>query len=393
MTRITNQNEYDRMIGGRLKLIRDFVFFGCLAMRMKLVERTDIDFLAATDGQNIYYNPNNTKDLSNAEIVGLLAHEAGHPMLLHHLRAGARDHQRWNIACDFALNLVLQDSFKHINGATLPAGGCLDEKWRDMSAEEIYDRLPQSMGQPQDGEGEGQGKSVRGQKPYDDILNGAKGMSESEVKAEEARIKGEIQNAAALARKAGQMTSNLEKLVEAICEPKANWRSILHDFISSKAETDYNWALPHQRMLEQYGVVYPTLDGLKLGDLAIIVDASGSCWGDLNQFASELSDMLAQYECSIDVVYHDTKVTNVEHFTTNDLPIVIQPGGGGGTMAREAYDYVAENFRPVAVIHLTDGEIFDWEKIEVPDVPVLVACSHKPGMSMIPNWAVTIDIS
>lgn len=294
----------------------------------------------------------------------------------------ARDPKKWNIACDHVINLELLEQFNvmHKRGVQpkLPAGGCADPQYKGMNAEEVYNKLPD---QPEDSGGEG----------FDVVIDGTAGMSEEQIKTEEAKIRANVQNAAALAAKAGQMSDSLRQLVEAICEPKANWRTIIRDYLTAKAETDYNWAQPHQRMLHQYGVVYPTLDGEKLGNIVMLVDASGSCYNDQEQFCSEVSDILSAYECSLDVIYHDTKVTAVDHYESDDLPIVMRPAGFGGTDAVLAFKEV-EDYDKDLIIWLTDLEV-DVARIEPPACDVIVACSRKRYFKNCPSWARLIDIS
>lgn len=401
---IKHPDQHDRMIAGRIALIMNHVFFGSMAMRLKLVEDENFTYpwnnepcLGGVDGKNLIYNPLALAKLNRAEVVGFIAHEVMHIMLCHHVRRGDRDPKGWNIAADIAGNLQLVDLFEEAaknrgNGSwfKLPEGGLIEKQFAGMSAEEVYMRLSQQANE--DGaDGQGQGK-----KGFDVLSDGKNAagqqLSESEARAEIARVKAELQNAANLARKAGHMTAGLEKFIDEICEPKANWRQLLADFVTEKAELDYNWAKPHQRMLHQYGIVLPTLDGEKLGHVVTIVDTSGSCWDELAQFMAELSDILSNYECDLTVVYHDTRVTKVEEFSSNDMPIQLAPAGGGGTCAREAYEWVAENTDADFIIHLTDG-FLNFKVIVAPDVPVLIACSDKTGAKDCPDWATVIDIT
>jgi predicted metal-dependent peptidase len=61
----------------------------------------------ATDGVTLFYNPSFVDTLNSATLVGVLAHEVMHPALQHHLRRSTRNPRRWNIACDYAINLLL----------------------------------------------------------------------------------------------------------------------------------------------------------------------------------------------------------------------------------------------------------------------------------------------
>src|ERR1700756_4405855 len=68
--------------------------------------------------------------------MGTLAHEVMHPALQHHTRRNGRDPRRWNMACDYAINPILVDA-----GLTLPEGVLLEDRFRGMSAERIYNQL------------------------------------------------------------------------------------------------------------------------------------------------------------------------------------------------------------------------------------------------------------
>src|SRR5882724_9127319 len=74
--------------------------------------------------------------LNAATLAGTLAHEVMHPALHHHVRRSGRDPKRWNMACDFAINPLLIDA-----GLNLPEGVLLDNRFRGMSAEQIYNLL------------------------------------------------------------------------------------------------------------------------------------------------------------------------------------------------------------------------------------------------------------
>jgi hypothetical protein len=68
--------------------------------------------------------------------MGTLEHEVMHPALQHHTRRNGRDPSRWNMACDYAINPILVDA-----GLTLPEGVLLEDRFRGMSAERIYNQL------------------------------------------------------------------------------------------------------------------------------------------------------------------------------------------------------------------------------------------------------------
>jgi predicted metal-dependent peptidase len=90
----------------------------------------------ATDGKVHLFNPEFITGLSFDETVGVQLHENEHDVRRHHTRRGNRDPLRWNKATDFAINIDLKDS-----GVTLPKEAFLDERFRGMSAEDIFRTL------------------------------------------------------------------------------------------------------------------------------------------------------------------------------------------------------------------------------------------------------------
>lgn len=363
-------------MAARISLIREKVFWGQMAMRLELVEAPSIKTMA-TDGVRLFYNPVFVESLKFDELVGVVAHEAGHPMHSHHLRENGRSHNKWNIACDAVLNIALKEErFK------LPDGAVDLPHYADMSAEEVYDRLTdKEVEKYQSGDGWNIGE----------VLDGTDGMSEQQIAAAEGQIKAAIANAAAMARKAGQMSAGLERLIDGLLKPKADWRTILWQWLTAKAENDYSWAQPHTRMLQQYGVVYPVLYGYKLGNIGIFHDASGSTSSAQEQFVSEISDILMQYECKITVLTHDTTTLAIEEYSSDDLPIKFKVVGFGGTDARHTFELASEHDFDV-IIWLTDLEV-DCSKLRVPECPVLIACCGRHYINAGPKWATVIDIT
>lgn len=370
---MNSQDQLIRLKAARIRLVRNHIFFGAIAMRLHLQPEDSLPSLAGVDGKNIFFNPTQLADVSSSQLEGLLAHEALHIMLLHHLRRGSRDPKKWNIAGDHAINLtLLAERFE------LPANGLHDPKYRGMSAEQIYALLPDSP------TGEG----------FDIVMDGNSNMLEKEVKAEEERIKAAVVNAAALARKAGQMTAGIERLIEAICEPKANWQTVLAEYVTEIAAHDFDWARPSQRHLHQYGIICPTLDSRdKLGRIGIGNDASGSTLRFQEQFASEISDILSQFDCTITVLNHDTEVKSVDEYSSDDLPIQLKIVGCGGTRFDTFYTTVRDEYDFDLLIHLTDGEA-SWRGVEAPSCPVIVACCGDTGtIAQIPGWARVVSLS
>lgn len=81
----------------------------------------------------IYVNPN--AGLTQDEWRFVLAHEALHAALGHHVRGGGRDLDLFNVACDFVINGWLRE----MNVGVQPHGSLYDPQFDGMSAESVYD--------------------------------------------------------------------------------------------------------------------------------------------------------------------------------------------------------------------------------------------------------------
>ena len=126
-----------RLLRSRIQLLLRRCFYGQIALSLPLKEENRIPTFA-TDGKFIYYNKEFAESIANDEhLEWILIHEILHNVLLHLLRIGARNPERWKIAVDFATNCILKNEFGYV------IEGCLyDVKFENKSAEEIYNLLP-----------------------------------------------------------------------------------------------------------------------------------------------------------------------------------------------------------------------------------------------------------
>lgn len=104
----------------------------------------------ATDGYNIFVNPQFTANLDVTGKVFVMAHEIMH-CLLNHLRrakiAGHNDHMKSNIAADYECNATLSEygGIGLIKSDTMKKlGAYIDQKYANMGYEQIYDIISQS---------------------------------------------------------------------------------------------------------------------------------------------------------------------------------------------------------------------------------------------------------
>ena len=120
------------------KLLINWPFIGGIIMRMELIAvRDDRLDTACTDGDNIFVDIDFYSNLTKDERLFVLAHEVWHSVLLHFARCQKRNRERFNVATDLEIHFVLENE-KMSEPFVLPH----DESWKNLSAEEIYEKLP-----------------------------------------------------------------------------------------------------------------------------------------------------------------------------------------------------------------------------------------------------------
>lgn len=353
-------NAEQKMLKARTNLILDHPFFGCLALRLKLIEDKKFD-TAATDGAHIWYSPEFVDSLTTQEATGVLAHEVMHVALGHFWRQGHREHEKWNIAGDYAINYNLLQA-----GFTLPDGVLSNHAYNNMAAEEIYSKLPDSRKT----DGGKQGK--KGKKGSDPGRCG--GVIPAKDKKTAEQMKAEIKAAVSEALRVDQgcLPAYMQRQIKKAIETVVPWHVLLRDLVERSAKNDYNWSRPSRRHFAS-DIILPSLISEEIPEVAIAIDTSASITEEqLSIFAAEASAVLGAYDTTVRVIYCDAKVQNKEEetFTRADLPLEFKLLGGGGTKFAPVFEYIEEKgFTPNCLIYFTDlcGSFSEQE----PDYPVM----------------------
>lgn len=371
---VTNEERAGRLSAARTALVLDHPFFGALALRLKITEAPpSITKTMATDGRSLFYSPAFVDQCSDDELLGLFAHEVSHPAMQHHTRMGPRDLKRWNRAADYAVNPLLVDA-----GFTLPEGGLLDDQFRGLSAEQIYERLPHDEGDDGDGNEQGQGSGSDDPSdgsgdqpgPVADVPGAV--LPAPDMVQDAADWQVAVTQAANAAKMMGRLPGGMQRAVAEMTRAKADWRAILRRFVQQTAACDYSWKAPNRRYM-QHGIYLPELRSESMPPFVIGNDTSGSIsdaiqgafTGEMNAIAEE-----CQPE-SITVIHADADVAGVETFEKGD-PIVLHPAGGGGTDFRPLFEHVErEGLQPACIIYLTDGYGTFPESSEIPTLWVM----------------------
>lgn len=348
-------------------------FFATLALFARFIPTQTIS-TAATDGKDIFYNPDFLQSLPTPQQDGLLLHEVLHAALLHVLRRGVRDAQTWNIAADIVVNGIIcqQGCFE------LPAGGIRDTQLENFSVEEIYELLQQQgcnycLDNPDLLEtsppaplliGEGS-NSVGGEgfRPEFDSL------SEAQKAQLEAHWRNAMQQAAVIARTTsqGNLPAGMERELGALDSAQLDWRSYLWRYLV-KTPTDYSG---FDRRFIGRGLYLENLEGESV-KVYVAVDTSGSIDNQqLKTFLSEVNGILRSYphlECEL--YYADADVYGA--YELNPDSEIPQPQGGGGTSFVPFFDRVTANWDGMVsavCVYLTDG--YGTFPDIYPELPVL----------------------
>jgi predicted metal-dependent peptidase len=405
----------DRLKKARAKMLVKHPFFATLMMSMPMIE-TQMIPTAATDMKQLFINPDFVESVDDDVLMFVIAHEIMHTALVHGMRLSGRDPLRWNVATDYAINLILKDSNFKIWPQAL-----LDEKYRDLSADNIYNQLkkedddqqqqqqqgqgrqqgqPDPNAQPQPGQQPSQAAGAGGQQPppppgqqpqpgsgpptagqpgnqhHSPMLGDLIQPDAAGDPVAEDRLRKDIQQrvaqAASIARMTGNMPGSLERFVQQVLEPKVPWYETLRHLMTEHDQVDEDWMHRNRR----FATYLPTDHAENRLGIAIgIGDTSGSISDEeLIDMGSEFTGICEQTKPEeIRMVWADTHVQSVQVFEPGDV-IDLEPKGGGGTDMRVPLKY-AEQFEPRIVVLFTDGHT-PWPK-EEPPFPLIVCCTTQ----------------
>lgn len=361
-----NTRAQQELVRARAGLVLDEPFFGTLSLRLKIVQDPTCGTLW-TDGKRLGYNPDFALKLTPQELKGVICHEIMHCVFRHQTRRGDRNHIKWNIACDYAINNFITKD----NRYKLPEGALVDKKYDGMTAEHIYDILPiQEIEVYMTGEGvpdPGACGEIRDSE-------GSNGQPANDLeKARENRDWQIATTQAANAAKAqGKLPGHIAELMKDFNQSKVPWQNVLRNFMTSVSKDDYSFTRPNRRFAHM-NMYLPSMYSEALGEVVIAVDTSASVSREeLKQFGGEISSIIEDTRPKkVHVIYCDTQVNGHEEFTVDDMPLELSYKGRGGTCFTPAFDYAREHVEdPVCFIYLTDMGADDFPEVP-PPYPVL----------------------
>jgi len=140
-----------RLFRARATLVEQSPFLGSLVLKVPLLITGDPRVATAcVDGRGVcYFGKDFLEALDLPALRAVLLHETLHLALDAFPRCGSRRPLRWNVAHDFAINQLIEDSSSGSAFLTLPEAfkPLLDPRFRGFGAEDIYEQLPADLGE------------------------------------------------------------------------------------------------------------------------------------------------------------------------------------------------------------------------------------------------------
>ena len=345
----------------RAWFVASYPLLGALAASFKVIEDRDVcarmDIrVAAVDAseRTLYFNPSAGLALEEAKFV--MAHEFLHVALRHHARVEDRDPYIWNVACDYAINLWLDEMGV---GERPSLGLLLDHDLKGLSAESIYDRIVKDLrvlrrlatfrcsgkgdmlDDPNDWWVRGDGMTL------DDFYRSALAQG-----LEYHRVHGR-----------GLLPVGLEEEIRAQTQPPIPWEVKLSDWMDSffsPPETRRSYQRPSRRQAATPDIPRPrvsltegALDGRTFG---VVLDTSGSM--DRVMLARGLgaaaSYALSREVPAVRVVFCDADAYDSGYMPAEDIAGKVTVKGRGGTVLQPGVDLLrnADDFPDGAPILL-----------------------------------------
>ena len=408
-------NAKRRMLNCKLALNGSQKFFGYFLSSLTFIEDLGLKYKTmATDGMNIYYDPEFVMDHTPNEIKWVICHEIMHCVLKHFLRKQANP-AYWNAAGDYALNYLITDLPKEC-GEPLPdgLGGTKDETKapdgrfvKDIvagwNAESTYQFLlqnniqlppeekwnfgeveaPRPPGEEQESNAGDDGQGTESTSPTGTIEGGAariKIVKERPKTAEELSRDWDEKLRKALEVGKTQLGDKFYRKILALSQGQIDWKNKLKFYINTIGKKS-SWSVPDRRFLGVSGMdpqfkrntTFSAFD-----DMIIICDTSGSI-GDteLVLFASETLNIIKEFNVKrVRLIWCDSvlhlPVEIINPRNPGQIKKLTEARGGGGTSFIPPFEWIGQNIKDFSklgpIIYFTDlqGSFPDPKEFNIP---------------------------
>lgn len=366
----------------RDSLVKESPFLGSLVLKLPIAITDDGRVATAgVDGRGwCHISKDFLSQLSLPELRAILLHEVLHLALDVFQRRGTRHHMRWNVAHDFAVNALIEQSDFREGFLAWPKDfpPLLDERFFNLPAEEIYQQLPEDL-------------SELGLSVMDVLTDLWECMDEEARKEIRSQWRDRLVQAAEQAMKQngiGDLPEWAQKMLGPLLAPQVPWQVRLaqkvHGRLKGRRRT---YARPGRRS-HALGVIFPGARPNR-GVVGVFMDVSGSISPhDLGAFLGELTGILRDGDVAVRLINWDVVVTGDQFLDDPDAlrdatsEDHIQIIGGGGTDPRCVIELLEgpdamRHPMPSFGILLTDG-LVPWPEAKDWPFEVLVVTTEEP---------------
>lgn len=334
------------------------MFYTTIMLNMRFLWDKTVS-TAYTNGLSLGCNPDFFMTSTPGQRTFVIVHECAHVARMHNERRGHRDPKLWNMAGDYVINLELKDA-----GYELYSWVLLDERFRDMHTEQVYDILKaEQLANPskhQDLVMEDLG--VYGESCVDEDGKPVPVMSDAEKVS---RITTVVQQAAMQAQMAssssgvGCVPGDVQVFLTALLSPKLPWQVILRRYFQDMSRNGFSWNRPNRRTFPA-GIYLPSRKAKSsLIELQAWVDMSASETDeDFQRFVSELNGILKTYKPKkITLGQFDTDIKSIHECRNAGDLARVQFHGRGGTCMEAVFNHL-EKTKPRVAMVFTDGGFY-----------------------------------
>lgn len=393
----------------------------------------------ATDGVHLFYNPNyliHSYEEDPIAVNRMYLHIILHCIFRHMTQAEQRDPDDWNLACDIAVESVI-DSMEYPCVHRLVTDH--RQEYYDslslsvLNAEQVYAVLTkmtysQKIGMKREftvddhhfweelQDDKEQPQQTSGGDNSEDDTPPSPDKDEVEQKWQDISQKTQT-SMETIQRDINLMAGNLRQQLQIENRQRYDYRSFLRKFAVTREEVRvdpdsfdygfYNYSMqlyPNMPMLEELEY----RESKKIRDFVIAIDTSGSCSGELvKQFLEETVTILLDSNSffrSVNVhiiqcdagIQSDIKITDTEHF--HDMLQHFNVSGNGDTDFRPVFDYIeqlqqrGELLQLQGLLFFTDG-VGVYPKKRPPYDVAFLFFDNTYAEHLVPPWAMKLILS
>jgi predicted metal-dependent peptidase len=360
-----------RILRARIRLALSQPFLASALMRLPLREVAESSWCQtmATDGHHIFFNPVWTAHLKDNEIRGVLAHEVLHVVFDHNGRRKSRHAELWNLAADYAINLLLSEQ-----GFRLPEGGAIDRFFSGMPAEEIYESLLKVGNVTKNLKGKFVSDSdsdlsetmentvpltgtdlIEPGDPRAQAHHGANTPDREQLAELRAELRHDMES-----KLKGRAAALFKIECLAADDSKIDWRAVMRSWLLDRVKSDWS-SIPFSKKHIHRGMYFPSLGIASLGHIVFAMDTSGSMSeNELSEIVAEIRAFRETFPCRLTIIQADAAIGDIKEYEEMDgmeIPKRMAITGRGGTSFIPIFDWIdqAPIGSSVVLIYATDG--------------------------------------